>query len=218
MWLWHHAAALRAAAQPSVQDAALPESGRAGTQTTATMEAADALLEALALVRGELATWREYVEDKGDAEAGLSASQRAERKKMVAEGKTPPALVPVPQFNPLLLGMTPARYLLREVQNIRAADLEECLHALPFAAARELLRFLLHWVRKGLAIELCTKAILFLTKLHHNQLVADATLRPTLVALNTFTRAAIAHGRVRQPTRPPPAPTLAVTVWCCCRT
>jgi len=95
--------------------------------------------------------------------------QVAARRKMQADGKSPPTLVPVPQHNPLLLGLTPTRYLLKELRGIRAADLEEALHALPFAAARELLRYLLHWLRKGLVPELCCKCVLFLVKLHNNQ-------------------------------------------------
>ena len=54
----------------------LPESGRAGMRTDATMKAADSLIEAMELVRKELSVWREYAEDLAAAKAtarGVSA-------------------------------------------------------------------------------------------------------------------------------------------------
>ena len=41
--------------------------------------------------------------------------------------------------NPLLLGLTPAQYVLRALANIRSADLEQALLLLPFSFALDLL-------------------------------------------------------------------------------
>lgn len=166
------------------------ESGRAGMRTTGTVAAADSLMEALALVRKELDVWTEYAEDLADAKAaaGITGKRKAGEPKGAS-------LVPAPTPNVMLLGKTPSLYMLKELQDIRPADLEEALMALPFSAARELLKFLLSWTRRGLAPELCAKCVLLLTKLHLNQLVVDASMRPTLVALNTYTRKSIEASR-----------------------
>ena len=140
--------------------------------TTGTVKATDAITQALALTQEELTKWREYVQDLSHAEAALSSEmvrsagaatfgsldyrlltlwslQRAKRQAALADGKPLPSLVPVPQHNPLLLGLTPTRYLLREIQDIRPADLEEVCSAT-------------HVVRHGDCVAWLTSAVCFL--------------------------------------------------------
>ena len=54
----------------------------------------------------------------------------------------------------LLLGMTPERYALRSIENVKPADLEQAILALPFSNALALLDYLMGWLQAGERIEL----------------------------------------------------------------
>ena len=74
------------------------------------------------------------------------------------------------------------------VSNVQAADLEQALLVLPFTEALRLLSYLCQWLKKGLQIELCCRVSTLLVRLHHPQLVATPSARPTLIQLQTLLR------------------------------
>lgn len=71
---------------------------------------------------------------------------------------------------------------------LQAADLEQALLVLPFTEALRLLSYLCHWLKRGLQTELCCRVSTLLVRLHHPQLVATPSARPTLIQLQTLLR------------------------------
>lgn len=71
---------------------------------------------------------------------------------------------------------------------LQAADLEQALLVLPFTEALRLLSYLCQWLKKGLQTELCCRVSTLLVRLHHPQLVATPSARPTLIQLQTLLR------------------------------
>jgi hypothetical protein len=138
---------------------ALPEASSVVAHATRdTMRGADILAEAIALASDESDKWAEYAQDLASFRAGG------------ALGATPPA----PLRNVELLGLTPAAYVLRALRAVRPTDVDQVLLTLPFADALRLMRFILHALRRGQAVELCTRAALLLLRVHHSQLAASA--------------------------------------------
>ena len=72
--------------------------------------------------------------------------------------------------------------------HLQAADLEQALLVLPFTEALRLLSYLCQWLKKGRQIELCCRTSTLLVRLHHPQLVATPSARPTLIQLQTLLR------------------------------
>lgn len=71
-----------------------------------------------------------------------------------------------PPANPMLLGLSPAEYVLRALEKIRAADLEQALLLLPFHYGLQLLEYLCHWLEKGVKVGLAPANFLENSKLH----------------------------------------------------
>jgi U3 small nucleolar RNA-associated protein 12 len=78
------------------------------------------------------------------------------------------------------------RYVLRILREIRPADLDQALMCLTFNDAVTLLSHLHHTLRKGIATELACKCVLFVTKLHHKQIVATGVLAAAFPSLQAF--------------------------------
>ena len=51
--------------------------------------------------------------------------------------------------NPLLLGLSPEAYMLKQLASVRAGDLEQSLLILPFSDALRLLAFFCTWLEQG---------------------------------------------------------------------
>ena len=78
--------------------------------------------------------------------------------------------------------------MLPDPSALQAADLEQALLVLPFTEALRLLSYLCQWLRKGLQTELCCRVSALLLRLHHPQLVATPSARPTLIQLQMLLR------------------------------
>ena len=97
----------------------------------------------------------------------------------------PPVLVP----NMLLLGLNEGAYLLRALGSVRTTELEQALLILPFDAARDILKRLLPLMRTAAPAELMACTALFLLKIHHTAVMADAGLLELLHNLDDVLRA-----------------------------
>ncbi|MEW5304297.1 MAG: hypothetical protein WDW36_006917 [Sanguina aurantia] len=140
-------------------------SATAGRKTLESLSAADTILEALDMAAHETQRQTEHA-------ASLAA----------AAAPRPPR-IPLPT-NPMMLGLSPAAYVLRAVSSVRSNELEQALLLMPFSDAARLLSHLHTWLDEGLTrVELCTRVAVLLLRLHHSQLVATASLRPTLLHL-----------------------------------
>lgn len=194
----------RAAEDVTAGGGELVESGRAGRRNEASVRAADRLLEALGLAEGEVAAWTEYLEDRNSALSSLTPAQRAERTQAElaaarGEGDAVPPVVPQPTRNVMLLGKTPAMFVLQTLRQIKPSDMEEALLLLPFPGAVQLLSFLNLYLERGIGVELCAKATLFLVKVHRNQLSssADPKIGGLMLALQRNLHGRLAEHRDR---------------------
>lgn len=90
--------------------------------------------------------------------------------------------------NPYLLGLTPDAYLLRTLEQIRTADLDEVMHVLPLSEAVTLLGYVTDLLEPGmkksrLSVEVLVRTAVQLVKLHQNQIVAGACERTVVATL-----------------------------------
>ena len=143
--------------------------------TRDSVRAGEALSDALALAEGELLAWAEYAADLASAEAA-------------GEGA---AAVEPPPRNPELLGLTPARHVLKALRAIPPGDVDQVLLVMPFSSAAALMRLLVVCLRRGASVELCTRACLLLLRLHGPQLAAAPRHGALLRALRDGALAAV---------------------------
>ena len=90
--------------------------------------------------------------------------------------------------NPLLMGMSPERYALRTLENVKPSDLERAVLSLPFSSALALLDFLSGWLEKGEKVELTCRLASLIVRLHYAQLGATANARGTLLKIRPMLR------------------------------
>lgn len=154
----------------------LPEASTVIAHATRdTMKGADKLSEALALAIEETDKWIEYSQD-------LTAAQEAINKGQSTASR-PEEEVGEPSKNPSLLGLTPAMYILRTMRSIRPSDIDQVILTLPFSDAVRLLKFLFYLLQQGQAIELISRCILLLLRMHHQQITSNKTLVSLILAL-----------------------------------
>ena len=89
--------------------------------------------------------------------------------------------------------MSAQKYVLRVVEKILPAQLDDALLVLPFDKVLSLLRYLDYWARKEWNIPLVSRILFFLLRTHHNQIVANRVMRPTLLDLKSHLRQALAR-------------------------
>jgi U3 small nucleolar RNA-associated protein 12 len=187
--------------------AGMPEASSVVAHATRdTTRGADRLLEALALATAEADKWVEYAQDlaaaRADAAKGLAgaagkggsggAAAAAAAAAAEAEGN-----VTAPPRNQELLGLTPTAYVMRTLRSLRPSDVDQVLLTLPFSDAARLLKHLLHALRKGLAVELASRAALLLVRLHHAQISASPALLPVVLGLKEAMQGAVGAAKDR---------------------
>jgi len=167
-----------------------PATAPAGRRTLETVNAADAIVDALEMAAHEEEKEEEYQRALRTAEGAAAAAGGPSKGPWGGLGggvKKPQK----PLANPLLLGLGPAAYVLRCLGNVRANDLEQALLLLPFTDAVRLMRYLAGWLEEEAQVELCCSAASLLLRLHHSQLVATPSARQTLLDLHKHLRRAM---------------------------
>ncbi|CAM9524371.1 unnamed protein product [Discosporangium mesarthrocarpum] len=157
---------------PGVEGERAPEdeSGPATKRSLETVKAGERLMETLELA---------------DEEEKLARAQaRAVKRAAGRGGGAPPERRP----NPLLLNLSPLRYVLRTLQMIKAPELEQALLVLPFTQVESLARYLARLLAEGLEVELCARCAIFLLRVHQAQIVANRTMVGVLDLLRTHLR------------------------------
>ncbi|KAI0693786.1 WD40 repeat-like protein [Cytidiella melzeri] len=139
-------------------------------QTTETLMAGEKIIEALELADNELATLREYEEEKTNG--GLS--------KQIAP----------PPRNQVLAAydLSPEEYVLQVVQRISGTALYDALLVLPFGKVVSLMHYLNYWAQREWNLILTSRIIFFLLKTHHHQIVANRVMRTALIPLRKHLR------------------------------
>lgn len=90
--------------------------------------------------------------------------------------------------NPFLLGLCPDAYMLRVLEQIKSADVEESLHILPLHAAMRLLEYCCRLLAIDnrtvrLSVEMVCRVALYLIRLHHDQIASGAASRKLISEL-----------------------------------
>jgi U3 small nucleolar RNA-associated protein 12 len=109
------------------------------------VNAADAIVDALEMAAHEEERQEEYQRGLQAAEAAAAGLPSGGARGGLGGGLKKPQK---PLANPLLLGLSPAAYVLRCLGNVRANDLEQALLLLPFTDAVRLMRYLAGWLEE----------------------------------------------------------------------
>ena len=160
-------------------------------QTTETLMAGERIMEALDLADAERAAFKEFEESMS------RLSDDAMR------------LQP-PSRNPVLVAydLEPDEYVLRVVEKVPNAALQDALLVLPFGKVVSLMNYLNEWAQKviivigakvccsflylqELNILLVSHIIFFLLKTHHHQIVTNRIMRTALIPLRIHLRLAL---------------------------
>ena len=96
-----------------------------------------------------------------------------------------------PQRSPIFVAygnISAEAHVLSVVEKIKAAALQDALLVLPFEKVTAMFTFLRIWAGKQWNIPLTCRALFFLLKTHHRQIVASKTMRPMLDAIRMHLR------------------------------
>ncbi|XP_077435644.1 WD repeat-containing protein 3 [Vanacampus margaritifer] len=144
------------------------EAAPAGKKTVETVKAAERIMEALELLRGENRKLEEH----------KYACQRAGKE------------LPLPEPNRILVAfgnISPSRYVLDVVKKVRSSELEVSLLVLPFPYVPELLELFNGFIRQGLEVELVCRCLVFLLKIHFGRICGSQKLVPVIDDLRANT-------------------------------
>ncbi|EST06247.1 Small-subunit processome, Utp12 [Kalmanozyma brasiliensis GHG001] len=168
-------------ADPDAQGASSgPEATAVSKTTSETMMAGERLIEALETGDADIAA-RTAARANGEAEPAYHALITAE----FDSGSR--------HRSPVDEDISAQKYVLRVVEKILPAQLDDALLVLPFDKVLSLLRYLDYWARKEWNIPLVSRVLFFLLRTHHSQIVANRVMRPTLLDLKSHLRQALAR-------------------------
>jgi U3 small nucleolar RNA-associated protein 12 len=149
------------------------ENAAAGQRSLMTIKSSERIIEALQLADEEEAISIEH-------NRATLAARAGDIKSTVVVAR------PLPSVQ--LLGKTPVMHILATLKYINPSDLEESLIVLPFDSVVKLLEYLEALVDSGESIELVSRCIFFLLKVHHKAIVSNRILLMTLDRLRSNTR------------------------------
>ncbi|KAJ3440438.1 wd repeat-containing protein [Anaeramoeba flamelloides] len=75
--------------------------------------------------------------------------------------------------NPLMLGLSPADYMLKMIKSIHPNDLQEALLVVPFTSAIKLLSFINIWIKQQKEIELSLRCLFLILNTYQNQFISN---------------------------------------------
>lgn len=159
------------------------EASAAGKQSMDTIKGSEAIMEAVELCDAEKQALAEQ-EEEGEQDEGNTngaGDNNNTNQDMMAMIMNPKKM----KMNPLLLGMSPDMYMLRCLERVRHADLEQTLQMLPLHVAVRLFDYLCILLDPScqaatLSVEHLARIGLFLVRYHHAQMCAGALPRATL--------------------------------------
>ncbi|GMI07015.1 hypothetical protein TrRE_jg11567, partial [Triparma retinervis] len=122
--------------------------------------------------------------DLADAETKNMLELRATNEKRKAKGLDGIEFAK----NPLLMGMTPAGYLLWNLRTIRAADLEQAVLVLPMVKVERIMFYFISLLRAGAGVEVVARAAVGLLRQHRRAIVANRAMEGTLKGLRGLLR------------------------------
>ncbi|KAJ2358226.1 beta transducin, partial [Coemansia sp. RSA 2610] len=129
--------------------------------------------------------------DLADAERRKWSDHADQRRRMPHLNPPPPEPNPVLAFEKL----TPEAYVLRTVERVRAADLDDALLVLSFSRVLSLLEYVDVWARRQWNAPLTCRVLFFLLRSHQNQIVATRSMRSRLDSIRRGLRAGVSAQR-----------------------
>jgi len=142
------------------------EVGHAGKKTIETVKAAERIMEAIEI-------WKEE-----------TAKSKAAKSKADAASEPHPILKAYGNVEP-------RRYVLDVLKKVKSSELEESLLVLPFTYVTDLLKLINHWMSNLWEVELSSRCLTFLLKIHHNQITSTQVLLPVMSSLNSSSLQAV---------------------------
>ncbi|KAJ9070637.1 beta transducin [Entomophthora muscae] len=102
---------------------------------------------------------------------------------------------PKPPRHPILsaLKVTSERYVFDIVRQVRPADLEDALLALPFGKITSLLSYIAVWAQKSWSTPLVARVLTFVLKVYHPQITTSRSIRPILDSIRHDLRKNLQH-------------------------
>lgn len=167
-------------------------------QTAETLMAGERIMEALEIADADLEAIKAWEEEKA------KLSEEAAK------------FLPAPSRNPELLArgdITAQEHVLRTLQKIPTASMEDALLVLPFRQVVSLLEYLDYWAEnvrgnfinsswsvadlrtQNLDITLTSRLLYFLVRTHASQLISNRTMRTPLISLRSHLREALNQQR-----------------------
>lgn len=140
--------------QQSIPGENSEEVARAGKKTIETIKAAERIMEAIEICKEEFAKFSK--DPKAEPHPILKAFDN----------------------------VSPERYVLDVIRKVKPSELDESLLVLPFIYVQDLLRLINVWMSRKWEVELSSKCLTFLLKIHHNQITTNQVLMPVIQSLN----------------------------------
>lgn len=159
------------ATEKDIDDHIITSTGVASSKNLESVKGGELLMEALDLVEAEL-------EDIKECNLRIENGGNIRR-----------------QPNPMLLGLTPYKYMIRCLRMVKAPDLEHALLILPFHYVGRFISMLLELIQQGLELELCTRCAVFLLRCHQAQIISTASLLQEMLALKHIIRESVGDYR-----------------------
>ncbi|ORY22394.1 putative WD-repeat protein [Naematelia encephala] len=149
-------------------------------QTAETLMAGERIVEAIELADADREAIKQWEEEKAKLpeEAAKALPKPARNPELIARGD-----------------LEPDEHVLKTIQKVPAAALEDALLVLPFRMVISLLVYLDEWAGKGRDVILASRLLALLLRTHSNQLIANRTLRTSLLDLRTHLRNALEKQR-----------------------
>jgi U3 small nucleolar RNA-associated protein 12 len=128
-------------------------------KTLTSLKAGERIMEAIDLAESEREKWDSY-------RKSLATSLASGIKSSTAK--------PEPNLVLKALGVSgPEWHLLKTIEKVRSADLDEALLVLPFGKILTLMQVMEVWLKNGWNIAITTRILIFLLKSHHTQITAN---------------------------------------------
>ncbi|OJJ47928.1 hypothetical protein ASPZODRAFT_15373 [Penicilliopsis zonata CBS 506.65] len=145
----------------------------ASKQTADTLMAGEKIMEALDLGMEDLQLMQEWKEIK------------ASQPNALPQGRNPLYIA--------LGNISAERHVLKVIQKIPAASLQDALLVLPFSKVTSLFTFLEIWAGREWDVPLTCRVLFFILKTHHRQIIASKMMRPMLDSIRASLRRVLAR-------------------------
>lgn len=161
----------------------------AASKTTESVKSAERLIDGLDLVKKEKAKYEAYLEDLKEAENALTDEEKRKREQLKKNNEILPPLLNPPKGNIKLMGLSCEKYILKILKSIPSSELESCFLILPFTLVETLFEYFKYYIENNSdEVELVSRSIYLLLKIHYKTILVSRELQPILLFLKEHVR------------------------------